>query len=310
VRLLTTWQGEGRLAWSSNGRLKLANFALPPELAARLVFAMDTGGLGAPKALRRAIAHLDTVIGPLLEDVFGGLGERRIEAVGPIGLLPVLATSVAGRVLGSSPEIANRHPNTDAVLRAGGMRTPIDLLVIDACFEGEASRVQSALREFQSTHPTDCRVLAFNSRPDGHSLSASELGDALQSASSAMLFCHSESNLTHASGSGLVLGPSSIFTVEELAALDLRGLSELAVISCASGRSNPFVGEVTPAHAAAVAGAGEILYTLWPIRPSSGSRFAVGVIEARSQGRGMGEFLADEFEADRVRAASFAILRS
>lgn len=37
------------------------------------------------------------------------------------------------------------------------------------------------------------------------------------------------------------------------------------------GAANMFVGKVTVAHAAVIAGARQVLYSLWPIRPQHGA---------------------------------------
>jgi len=91
--------------------------------------------------------------------------------------------------------------------------------------------------------------------------------------------------------------------------LDLSNLQELALICCSSGRINPFVGEVTLAHAAALAGAHEVLFTLWPVRFSLGSRVTSEMIAVRAAGRAMREFLASSFAAHPIRMAAFAIMR-
>jgi hypothetical protein len=81
------------------------------------------------------------------------------------------------------------------------------------------------------------------------------------------------------------------------------------LICCSSGRNNPFIGEVTLAHAAALAGAVEILFTLWPVRSSLGSRFVAEMIAARSAGQPMREFLASSFKDHPVRTSAFSIMR-
>jgi hypothetical protein len=118
-----------------------------------------------------------------------------------------------------------------------------------------------------------CQVLRFNSGMEGAVLGDGELEEALQSVSSALAFCHVGSPTAYAGEAALITGSSSRFRIDALAALDLRSLDELAIVGCASGRANPFVGDVTVAHAAATAGARQILYSLWPIRSDPGGRF-------------------------------------
>lgn len=268
---------------------------------------MEGSSASERKALRDVNAYLATALGPQLEEVFDNPGERRVQAVGQMGILPLLATPVAGRALGSSPEIAYRHPKADAAFRPEGVRGSVELLVVDKCFKGDAQKVEITAGLAPSRQSAESQILTFNSETS--TLPVDKLISALKSVSSAIVFCHAESPVANASAAGLVLGPSSRLTVDMLASFDLNGLEELALIGCASGRSNPFVGEATLAHAAALAGAGEILYTLWPIRPGDGAGIVVGMLESRGQGQTMRKFLARQFEEDPLKAAPFAVMR-
>ena len=307
VRLFTMWRGEAGLAWLSDGTLERRPLTLDPELAARLVFAMEGNPGSERKVLRDAMTYLASVLSPVLAQAFNTPGERRIQAVGQMGILPILAAPVSGRALGASPEVAYRHPNTAAAFQLMGRRGHVELAVIDKCFGSDAQNVAITARAVASAQDAECQVLYFDSEND--TLPVSNLLSALSSAASAVIFCHVDNPVANANAAGLILGSTSRLTVEALAAADLHSLEELALIGCASGRSNPFVGEATLAHAAALAGAGEILYTLWPIRPSEGSKIAVGLLEARSHGQTMREFLAHQFEQDALKAAAFAMMR-
>lgn len=308
VRLFTTWRGSGGIVWRSNDGVEKQAFTLDPELVTRLFVATETRGSATErKVLQDVNVHLTKILGQALDEAFDYPGEKRLQAVGQMGALPVLATLVAGGALGSSFEVAYRHPNAEAEFRSEGISGSVQLAIIDNCFEGDARTVKAAAHLAASKERVECEILEFNSGTDA--LSVAKLLNALRSVSSAVLFCHVVSPITSASSTGLVLGPSSVLTVDSLASLDLDGLEELVLIGCASGRSNPFLGEVTLAHAMALAGVGEILYTIWPIRPSVGSRFLSGMFEARSKGQTMREYLAEKFSEDPLRAAPFAIMR-
>ena len=307
VRLLAAWNGAGRMSWMSSGELRRQSFPLDLELAGRLHFAMEGSLASERKALRAANSYLAGTLGPLLSDALDRSGELRIQALGPMGTLPVLATPVAGRVLGGMPSVAYRHPNPAASFQAEGMRSPLELLVIDKCFGEHSRSAETAARLAASRSSAECRILSFNS--DEGELDPGEVIDALRAVSSAIIFGHAESPAANASAAGLVLGATSRLRVDVLAASDLNGLAELAMIGCGTGRNNLFLGEVTLAHAAAVAGAGEILYTLWPIRPGDGARIAGGILHDRLEGKSTREYLAHQFEEDVLKAEAFAIMR-
>lgn len=308
VRLSTTWQGKGVIAWKSGEEVEKRPLTSEPELAARLLLVTEGRGHAAErKALRDITAYLTDTFAPVLKEALDAPGERRLHATGQVGMLPILVTHMAGKALGSSAEVAFRHPNADARFRSQGITDHVELTVIDKCFNEDARTVGTAARFAASKQHAQCDILDFNSETGA--LPVDELVNALRSVASAVLFCHAVSPIAIAGSAGLVLGPSDILTVDILASLNLDSLEELALIGCASGRSNPFLGEVTLAHAAALAGAGEILYTLWPIRPSVGSRFLTGMFEARANGQTMREYLARQYREDSLGAAPFAIMR-
>jgi hypothetical protein len=307
ARVFATRNGKGGFSWQSSDGLRRKSFSLDPELAARLYFAMEGSAASERKALQKANSYLADTLSPVLADAFDYSSELRIQAIGQMGILPVLATPVTGKTLGESPKVAYRHPNTASDFQAEGLRGPVELLIVDRCFQGHSQNVEEAARLMARQSSTTCHILAFYC--DAGQLSPNEVIDALRSVSSAIIFGHAESPATNASEAGLVLGASTKLTVEMLASSDLNGLQELALIGCGTGQSNLFLGEVTLAHAAALAGAGEILYTLWPIRPRDGTRIAGGILQSRALGKTMREYLAERFAEDPLKAEAFAIMR-
>jgi hypothetical protein len=107
----------------------------------------------------------------------------------------------------------------------------------------------------------------------------------------------------------ILTGESSRFRIDALAALDMRSLDELTLVGCASGRVNPFVGDITLAHAAGVAGARQILYSLWPIRSAQGVSFVEDLVKARLDDQATVDFLAASYSRDQITVSPFAIMR-
>jgi hypothetical protein len=308
IRVATSWGGEGRISWYRTDQPRnISSFAIPQEVVTRLFSSTDVVR-AETKPIRNAIKFLDEKLAPLLAEPIRRGGEQRIQAVGPIGLLPLLATSVDGKPIGGLSSVAHHHPNPILTISGAGSTDPYSLLVVDNCFGSDSGAVvRAARRAWQGTG--DAQILAFNSEAASTALEVGELVESLRSAVSAVVFCHAVSQIAVANRAGLVLGPTARLAVEELAKLDLSNLQELALICCSSGRNNPFIGEVTLAHAAALAGAVEILFTLWPVRSSLGSRFVAEMIAARSAGQPMREFLASSFKDHPVRTSAFSIMR-
>jgi hypothetical protein len=307
VRIATSWGGDGRIAWQEEDRRKISSFAISSEIVTRLYSSTDAVRADV-KPISRAINLLNQELGPSLSEPIRRGGELRIQAVGPISLLPILATTVDGKPIGALSNVARLHPDSALTASGGGSTEPYSLLVVDKCFSRDSAAVIGAIRKAWRGIG-DTQILEFNSEQTSSALDIADLTGALRSASSAVLFCHGASSMVVANQASLVLGPSARLTVEQLVKLDLSHLQELALICCSSGRTNPFVGEVTLAHAAALAGAGEILFTLWPVLSSLGSRFASEMIAARSAGQPMREFLASSFKDHPVRTAAFSIMR-
>jgi len=209
---------------------------------------------------------------------------------------------VDGEPLGARPGVAYVHPNP-TVGPVSASAVPFDLLVVDTYFEGDAAAVETAFMACGG----DRRVVSFDS--SATELDLAGLRAALESATTALLFCHVSGAMWVANSVGLVVGPDRTLTVEEIAELDLRNLSELAIVGCGSGRSNPFVGEITVAHAAALAGAGEVLHTLWPISSDFAAALVADMLSARAKGIPTRDFVARLYRDDRNRAAALAMLR-
>lgn len=308
VRLVCDWHGRGLVRWRSCGRDGVASFTLDPELVGRFFYSMEAMRPVDRGDMRRVTSFLDTVLAPLL--LHAGVSDKptRLQLGGVIGELPVLMTMVDGVALGASADVGYLHPNPEVTGRAANTE-PFDLLVIDDCFGSEAMRVGRALQDGAG----DGRAyvtLAFNSDAGAdEALGHDQLASALQSARRALIFCHCESVAGMAGAASIVTGKNSRFGVDTLAGLELRALDELVVIGCSTGRADPFVGDISVAHAAAVAGARQLLYSLWPLRPRRAADFVVALLEARSSGMPTVDCLAEQYRADRVRAGGFVIMR-
>jgi hypothetical protein len=107
----------------------------------------------------------------------------------------------------------------------------------------------------------------------------------------------------------MATGPDTYFRAEQLAELDLSELRDLAIVGCGSGRPDEFVGDLTMAHAATVAGARQVLYTLWPIRPKLGAEFVDKLVRALAEGRPANASLAHLYQTQTLRASPFALMR-
>jgi CHAT domain-containing protein len=307
LRLVATWGGRGRVTWESEGQGHLADFRIDPGLESAFFTAMESTRATRGRSLAKILKALDAELGPELADAIAGRGEVRLHAGGSAALLPLLMIQVGTVPLGADSRVAYAHPNPQIALRAGHTR-PMELLIVDDSF-AESDEVRAALRRAAERASADCRILRLDSRDGGFELSSDELAAALQAVSTAVIFCHIDTPMMYASETAIVAGPAARYRVEELAALNLQALDELVLIGCASGRSNPFVGGATVAHAGALAGANQVLFTMWPVRSTRGAEFLRGLIDARTSGTTTAEYLASVYERDRIRAGDFAIMR-
>ncbi len=308
IRLVSAWSGDGRIAWHSDGIDHAREFTLDLELAAAFTGKMDAAPSAARGPIANATQFLDANLGPVLLEAIGGRSDVRLQAGGPIALLPILVTTVGERPLGTSPNVAYAHPNRD-VLDRSATTEPFDLLIVDDCFGADSAKVRSAVQLAAEQSSQICRVLRFNSAVDGAALGHDELEEALQSASRALIFSHVGSPGAYASEAALLTGGSSRFRIDALAELDLRSLDELVMVGCASGRVNPFVGDITVAHAAGMAGVRQILYSLWPIGSAQGAGFVEDLVKARANNQATVDCLAESYSRDRITASPFAIMR-
>jgi hypothetical protein len=124
-----------------------------------------------------------------------------------------------------------------------------------------------------------------------------------------MYFGHAFSPAAHAASAGLLLGSSEFLGIEEIAALDLSQLDGFVLIACASGRYSPLLGGVSVAHAVAIAGAKEVVFSSWPLTSSQGSRFAEALLQGYGSGASSAETMADYFRAEPSLVGLFGLMR-
>jgi hypothetical protein len=302
IRIACDWAGNAVAGWTRDGRPRVERFSVGMDLIEQLIGTTETMSSNQGP-LNRTLRFLRDEIGPILQEAIADGSELRVEASGPVGLMPLLATEVGGHAIGSSVRIAYQHPDPSCVGKHDLPSLP-DLIVVDRCFGNESVRVEGSAARLQG-----CHITAFDSGGDEPEIDADGLIAALRRSRSAVIFCHGASDLTAAGRSGLVLSSGVLVTLEELARQDLANLEELVLVACSSGRLNPFVGQATLAHAAAIAGVRQIVFTLWPIRSTTGSRFAQDLLEARNSGNTTAEFFADRYRTNPGSMVPFGIMR-
>ncbi|HUB72671.1 MAG TPA: CHAT domain-containing protein [Solirubrobacteraceae bacterium] len=303
ISILTAWRGRGHLSFMLDGTRRVRAVEIPDALLP--TFAGDAERLKPLAQVMRPMEEfLDAAVAPLLDDAELA-GETRLVAGGGASLLPLLATTVNEQPLGARGTVAYAHPNP-SVVAAPPSTTPFDLLVTDRSF-GADSRV--VVESWEASSETTETKIEFDSSATAGVLAAESLRAALETSRRALVFCHVENPMFHAAQGGIFLGGDQFLSPEAIAGLSLRGLEELVVIGCGSGRDNFFIGGVSVAHAAAVAGARDILYTLWTISHEHGARFAVALIDARGKGVNLAGFLASKYAEDHTLASVYAMLR-
>ena len=186
--------------------------------------------------------------------------------IGLAAFLPLSVLTVDGDLLGSRESFGYIHP------RAGSSQTWTevseflpDLVVVDEAFGAETRKVIRAAKAAENNGIRSIQVLQFNSDNRSEGFNRALLFSALATSNAAIIYCHGISPMQNAAGVGLLIGKNDTLKVEEIAALSLHTVSDLALIACSSGRGNPFVGQVTVAHAMAVAGVRTVAFTYWPI---------------------------------------------
>ena len=308
VQLACDWQGRGRAKWHDQGDERVESFNLDSSLAARFYYSMENMRPADRGVMRDVIRYLDTAIAPLLKRAIADKAVVRLQVGGLIAELPILMTKLDGVPLGGDPRIAYRHPNTSVHARDVDI-TPFELLVLDDCFGAASRRVSRVLQEASDNGPSEIQVLAFNSDEADSALRHDQLIGAMESCRAAILFCHCDSPVTIAGATAIVTGQQTRFQVEALSTLDLRALDELIIIGCSSGRPNPFVGDITLAHAAANAGVSQVVYSMWPLHADRAAEFVVALTQARSNGISTADFIASRYRDDATRAGSFVVMR-
>jgi hypothetical protein len=307
IQVVSAWDGVGCALWEKNGRMASTALNLDVELVRSVLVSTEIRAVvGGP--VRRAVKMLTSQLAPMLEEV-EMVAEVRIEAMGHPALLPVLGTaSNSGSAMGQSEKVAYLHPRYGAQGTHATRRAPADLLILDQCFGRNSKMVREAFVGARAEGERPRTVVDFDSRNSGSNV-LGEVEAALLKSSSAIFFGHGYSSPTSASHSGLILGRDVVWTVERQQKLDLRKIEDLAIVACSSGRHNPFVGPASVSHAFAMAGARQILYTMWPILATTGAKFLKRLLEASASGKTMAEVLADDFVASRESALSFGIMR-
>jgi CHAT domain len=308
IQILAAWSGRGRIAWRRDGAPQVRAFSMKPGTVARFLETTALTSIRDRGPIERMTEMLDRELGPLLAEAIASGAEVRLQSGGLASGIPLLMTDVDGAPLGASSLVAFAHPDPNAAPMQPDAN-PFDLLVIDETFGEQSERVRAAVEQAAQQSATNLRVLAFNSDNQDEKLSDEELKAALESGAKAMVFCHVDTRIAQAPAAGIVTGSASRMQVETVAALDLSKLTEVTIIGCGSGRADLFVGDVTVAHAAAMAGANQVLYTLWPIEAGDGADLAVALVEAHRAGIPTPERLARAFRADRERTAAFALMR-
>lgn len=307
IRIAATWAGSGRIARGTQG--PLGQFDIDPECLTRFYFSMETTtkpAMGRSWQLLRQ--ELDRTVGDFLSDDAQGTGTFRFQVAGPVAIAPILATRVNGRAIGTTGRYgyASMTPRAAQVRRAEPRC--FDVLVVDRVFGRHAQSVIDAILRVADGE-NDPIVMEFDSSPNGFELSIADLEQSLSSARRVMFFCHMTSFVAQAPRAAVITGPHGEWGIERLAAHDFGGVREVALIGCASGRPNAFVGDASVAYAVAVAGADEVLYSLWPIHDKLGGEFAAGLLEAVAQGARMSEYLAERYRANTELAAAFVVMQ-
>jgi hypothetical protein len=304
ICFLAAWKGRGHLSWSADGTRHVQALAIPDDLLPGFLGAIEK--LRLRDAMREMSAFLDANVALPLAQGDEITDETRLVVGGGASLLPVLATNVNGQSLGALGA-AYRHPNA-TVAGAPATTLPFDLLVVDRAFDSDSRDVVEAW-ELDASPSAGMKKLEFNSSAAAGHLSVDSLQDALVGCRRALVFAHVNNPMFHGGQGGIFLGDGQHLSPEAIAPMALGGLEELVIIGCGSGRDNLFVGGVSVAHAAAVAGAREILYTHWTITSEVGANFAVALMDTRRNGMALGSFLASTYADDSALASVYGMIR-
>ena len=311
IRVVANWQGNARITWRiPTGQTVVRSFSLRPDLAAKLVSSTESAST-SNRPIIAAINALSANLGSLATEALVDIPEARLDVAGFLGLLPVMATRVGSSPIGSSPLASYLHPLTGSLAPADHPAPPPDLLIIDRRFAALSREVETAFYRFHAAlGTTAATVLALDSGPTGYDLEPECVLDRLVAAQGAVFYGHSRNVMAQVGATALVLGPARGLGVERIYQANLRNLQTMMLVCCSSGRQNPFLGPVSLAHAMALAGTRDLVFSLWPITAARGARFATSAMAQLASGRTQGEYLADLYRSDVVQAAPFGAIRA
>lgn len=309
IRISSGWHGNGRVTWLGPKGRRVVTFDLSPDPALELIRVTSSSSTST-KPVAAAIDALSVGLGAAIADALNDISDPRLDVAGVVGLLPVMATRVGSVPIGTRRDISYLHP-----LR--GTREPShlpervpDLLLLDRSFGRSSARVKASFLQAHSAANTRPTLLEFDSGATGGNDLNSEMAmGALNSATGAIFYGHCHPDLAHAATAALVLGRQTELRIDAIAQLALRDLDSLILVACGSGQPNPFVGPISVAHAAAVAGARQLVFSLWPITAAHGARFTTGLLAALAAGGDSREYLAALHTTAPLDAAPFGIMR-
>lgn len=308
IRVAVAWSGSGKVFWRETDEPTSLGFELDPPLVGQLLQARDSMSTNAT-LWRRVLTHQDQALGPAMAEAFSHMPGAPIEAIGLAALLPLSLLSIKGVAIGLDPAFAYVHPrggNYDRV--HGHTRWEPNLVIVDHAFGDEARRVVDAARSLEAECSRPISIIEFDST-GGEPLSRRQLLGALMTATDVILYCHGVSPMERAPSVGLLLGDGDTLTVDEIVALELSHINGLALIACSSGRGNPFVGQVTVAHAMALAGVSTVGFTYWPIRQERGATVAEALLDENQRGASLNAIVAGLTNPVDPALAAFSIIQ-
>lgn len=312
IRIAASWQGEGRVCWRLGDEVKSRQFRLDPTLVSRFIVNRETKTTSANTSIwRQLLEHQDRALSAPITEAMTDVPGAGVQAIGIAADLPLSALTVGDSRLGTQDSFGYIHPLAGrGVIPWQSLEWHPDLLVIDRAIGDEARAVIEAARFAESSSGDPIRVMEFDSKRDGRALERPQLVSGLVDSSDVILYCHGVSSILNASGAGLLIGRGDTLTVEEIAHLDLRNIRSLALIACSSGRSNPFVGQITVAHAMAVAGVSAVAFTQWPILQKRGAIVAKLLLAEDVTSPSLSTLIAGTVDAVDAAAAAFSVVRA
>ena len=232
-----------------------------------------------------------------------------IEAIGLAAHLPLSLLTVSGAPIGLDPAFAYVHPRGGTGnVEHGCTAWEPNLVIVDHAFGEEARSVVGAAESLRNACSRPITLIEFDSTGD-EPLSRHQLLDALTAATDVIFYCHGVAPMQSAPSVGVLLGDGDTLTVEEIAALELSNVHGLALVACSSGRVNPFVGQVTVAHAMALAGVVTVAFTYWPIRQDRGATVAKSLLDGNPARGSLSSIIAGLTNPRDPALAAFSIIR-